>query len=144
MATSFQLTGKYLGCSKVKTVGQNNTQVRSFWLDVTDNPQYPNTPEFGLRGDRIYLPDSIAVGQQITVHFNLNGRKYDKTASGGGKGVINNIDCWKIDIVQTQSAAAPPSQRQAAPAPRQPAQSPISAQYQAPPFDDDESNDLPF
>ena len=100
------VTGKYLGTGKVKEVGQNGYTVRSFWIDITTNPEYPNTPEFQLKGDKVNLVNDLKPGQTIVVKYNLDGRKYDKTADGGKKGVVTNLNAWRIEVVQTQSAAA--------------------------------------
>ncbi|OIN55632.1 DUF3127 domain-containing protein [Arsenicibacter rosenii] len=131
MAQSLQITGKYLGAGQIQTVGQNNTMIRKFWIDVTDNPAYPNTPEFQLRGDKVYLPDNINRGQTITVSFNLDGRKYENQQTGK-KGVFNSINAYKIDIVQIQSAAVPQHAQPSAP---------VSNPFA---FANDQSDDLPF
>lgn len=144
------ITGKYLGAMKTEFVGQNSLAVRKFYLDITTNPDYPNTPEFQLRGDKVNLVDNLTKGQEIQVSFNLNGRKY-KSQSTGKEGVITNIDAWKIDVINRQSAAvAPASARPASSAPAGPA---VAAGTTAPamgmantPFahTDESFDDLPF
>ncbi len=100
------ITGKYLGAGSINTVGQNSYTVRSLWMDITSNPEFPNTPEFQLKGDKVNLVNDLRQGQTVIVKYNLDGRKFDKTAEGGKKGVITNLNAWRIEVVQTQSAAA--------------------------------------
>ena len=39
------VTGKFLGQSAANAVSERLT-IRRFWLDISDKPEYPNTPEF--------------------------------------------------------------------------------------------------
>lgn len=108
MQDSLAVTGKFLGASATETVGQNGFLVRKFYLDITTNPEWPNTPEFQLKGDKVNLVDNLQKGQTIQVKFNIDGRKYENKESGK-KGVITNLSAWKIEVVQMQSAAAVPA-----------------------------------
>lgn len=104
MADSNSVTGKFLGAGQTRQVGQNGLLVRSFWVDITANPQYPNTPEFQLKGDKVALVDNLTKGQQIKVSYNLNGRKVNRQ-DGKGEMVITNLDAWRIEVVTVTSAA---------------------------------------
>ena len=115
MQQQLVVTGKFLGAKPTQLVGQNNYAVRPFYVDLTDNPDYPNTPEFQLKGDKVNLVDNLTKGQMIQVKFNIDGRKY--TNRDGVAGVITNLNAWKIEVVQMQSAAVAPTPRAAAPAP---------------------------
>lgn len=118
MQDSQVVTGKFLGATATETVGQNGFLVRKFYVDITTNPEWPNTPEFQLKGDKVNLVDNLQKGQTIQVKYNIDGRKFDNTAKGGRKGVITNLNAWKIDVVQMQSAAVTPAPaRPSAPAP---------------------------
>ncbi|WP_421830256.1 DUF3127 domain-containing protein [Larkinella sp.] len=114
MQDSQVITGKFLGASAIKYVGENNYAVRSFWIDITTNPDFPNTPEFQLKGDKVNLVNELRKGQSVVIKYNLDGRKYDKTAEGGRKGVTTNLNAWRIEVVQTQSAATVTTAPQAA------------------------------
>jgi hypothetical protein len=147
MAQNLVITGKFLGAKETQLVGQNNYAIRSFYLDLTDNPDYPNTPEFQLKGDKVNLVDNLQKGQTIQVKFNIDGRKYDSTDRGGKKGVITNLTAWKIDVVQMQSAAVTPAPAAPRPAPApqmagpgQYSQQPVAAGFDHQGGDDD----LPF
>ncbi|QIP16788.1 DUF3127 domain-containing protein [Spirosoma aureum] len=153
MANQLAITGKFLGAGTTKQIGQNNRNVRSFWLDITDNPAYPNTPEFQLFGDKVNLVDNLKKGQTIEVKFNINGRKYQRKDTGKDA-VMTNLDAWQINVLQMQSAASVPPRPAAAPAPApmtgpgQYAQTSQVAQAPAGGFPfastDDDNNDLPF
>ncbi|MDR6195196.1 DUF3127 domain-containing protein [Siphonobacter sp. SORGH_AS_0500] len=97
------ITGKFLGAGNAKEVGTNGLIVREFWLDITDNPDWPNTPEFQLKGDKVTLVDNLVKGQQIKVTFRPNGRKF--TRKDQTTGIITTLDAWKIEVISTQSAA---------------------------------------
>lgn len=139
------LTGKFLGAGKIEEKGATNFLIRKFWLDITDNPQYPNTPEFQLTGDKVSLVDNLTKGQEIVVKFNIDGRRY-KNSQTNRESIITNLSAWRIEVVQRQSAvnaaASAAAPRQTAPAQPPQAQRPTMP---AQPFgtmgDDD---DLPF
>lgn len=90
-----ELTGKYLGSTKIIDRGKNNKEflTRSFFLDITDNSEYPNTPEFQLIKDKVTVVDELSPGDEITVFYNILGRKWEKD---GKKGVYTSLQAWKI------------------------------------------------
>jgi hypothetical protein len=120
MPQNLVVTGKFLGAKATQLLGENQFAVRSFYIDLTENEQYPSTPEFQLTGDKVNLVDNLQKGQQVQVKFNIEGRKY--TNREGKDAVATNLRAWKIDLVTTQSAATAqaPAPRQA-PAPAPPA-----------------------
>jgi len=122
MANELTVTGKYLGAKATEAVGQNNFLVRKLYVDLTENPDYPNTPEFQLTGDKVTLVDNLVKGQTIQVKFRVEGRKV--TGRDGKEMVITNLKVWKIDVVQMQSAAVAQPQTQA---PVRPAPAPAMA-----------------
>ena len=104
MQDSLVVTGKFLGAKPTEEVGQNGFLKRAFYVDLTTNPEYPNTPEFVLTGDKVSLVDKLAKGQTVQVKFNLDGRKFTSKTTGK-EGIITQLRAWKIDVVQMQSAA---------------------------------------
>lgn len=70
-----KVTGKFLGHSTVETVGKNNIKVRKIWIDMTTNPEYKNTPQFEMVGDKVVLSEDLKKGDNIVLSFNLSGRK---------------------------------------------------------------------
>ena len=121
MANELTVTGKFLGAKPTESLGQNNFLVRKLYVDLTDNPDYPNTPEFQLTGDKVNLVDNLVKGQMIQVKFRIDGRKV--TSREGKDMVITNLRVYKIDVVTTQSAAVAAPQAQA-PARQTPAPAP--------------------
>lgn len=121
---SLSIEGKFLGASAVRKVGVNQTPARSFWLDITDNPEYPNTPEFQLWGDKVILVDNIEKGTRLSVSFNLKGNKYTK--QDGTSAVATNLQAWKIEMIQKTSAAL------------------AGQSFETPPIAEGSSDDLPF
>lgn len=103
MADQLQITGKYLGAKATEIVGNKGYTVRKFYVDITTNPDWPNTPEFKLKGDKVNLVDNLKKGDTVTVKFNLNGRKWEKD---GRSGVIVDLEAWKIEVLKSTSAAA--------------------------------------
>lgn len=97
-----KVTGKYLGHSAIEVVGKNGTKVRKMWIDCTTNPEYPNTPQFELIGDKVALTENLKVNDNLVLSFNLNGRKWEKD---GKKGVANSMNVYKIETMTIESAA---------------------------------------
>ena len=98
-----KLRGKYLGATQIKEVGTNGTKIRQFYVDISDNPEYPNTPEMQLINDKCTLVEHLTLGQEIEVFARLKGRKVvDKD---GVERVYTNVEAWKINAIQRTSAA---------------------------------------
>lgn len=147
MASPITITGKFLGAMATQSFGTNGFQVRKFYMDLTTNPEFPNTPEFQLTGNNVGLVDNIPKGQMIQVRLDIEGRKV-KNQTTGKDMVITNLRVWKIDIIQMQSAvsraavAPPPPQPAPVPAARTaPVQSPVPAGFA---HLNDTDDDLPF
>jgi len=98
-----KLRGKFLAASEIKEVGSNATKIRQFWIDVSEDPQYPNTPELQLINDKCLLVDNLKKGDEIEVSARLKGRRgVDKE---GTERVYTNIDAWRIMKIDRTSAA---------------------------------------
>lgn len=108
----FEVTAIIKGIGQTKAVGQKGFQIREFWLDMTDKPEYPNTPQFQATGDRTALLDNFQSGQQVKVRFALQGRKWEKD---GRSGVFTSLNMISIESVgQATVPQAPAQQQQAA------------------------------
>ncbi|MVM36514.1 DUF3127 domain-containing protein [Spirosoma sp. HMF3257] len=143
MSNQLTVTGKFLAALATEAVGQNNFLVRKFYVDLTENPDYPNTPEFQLTGDKVALVENLQRGQTVQVKFSIDGRKV-RNKTTGKESVITNLKVWKIDVLTTQSAAvATPVAPRPAPAPAPAISGPGQyAQQQA--STGEQSDDLPF
>lgn len=104
MQDSLVVTGKFLGAKPTEEVGTNGFLKRLFYIDITTNAEYPNTPEMVLTGDKVSLVDNLTKGQTIQVKFNIDGRKFTSKTTNK-EGIITQLRAWKIDVVQMQSAA---------------------------------------
>lgn len=98
-----KLRGKFLGAGETKEVGTNGTKVRVFWIDVSENPEYPNTPELQLVNDKCTLVDNLVAGNEIEVLARLKGKKIKM--QDGTERIFVNIDAWKIIKIERTSAA---------------------------------------
>jgi hypothetical protein len=76
---------------------------------ITTEEQYPNDIMFELLKEKGALITQFAVGDRITVHFDVRGREWQ------GK-YFNSLVAWRIEGQKTPSDTPQP-QNQAAPAP---------------------------
>jgi hypothetical protein len=75
---------------------------QEFVLEFAENPQYPEFVKFETIQDKCGLVDKFDVGTELTVAFNLKGRKWNDPK--GGTKYFNTLQAWKL---QAASAAAP-------------------------------------
>lgn len=108
--------------------------------------QYPQFVQFQLVQDRCGIVDSHRIGDLITVHFDLRGKKWN------GK-YITNLNAWKIEGQNSPPATHLPPVGNAQPydlpanpatsAATAPAQTNITANHDLPPGDP-LTDELPF
>ena len=78
----------------------------SFLLDIEKDSQYPQTVKLDCKVD---LVRKIAVGDKVTVSFNLRGKVYANRTTGEDDS-FTKLQAWKVDIVKrgdSSHAAAP-------------------------------------
>ncbi|KAB7728146.1 DUF3127 domain-containing protein [Rudanella paleaurantiibacter] len=146
MSNQLSITGTFLGAGSTEFVGRDGTfATRKFYVDLTTNPEYPNTPEFQLKQDKVALVDNLKKGQTVKVSFNLSGRKVVSKQTGK-EIVITTNDAWKVELITTQSAVtANRPQPVSAPAPAPaPVSAPASAHGAVPFQSQSGDEDLPF
>ena len=68
---------------------------RSFVLEYTENPQYPEYITFELIQDKCDLLDNFKSGQEVEVSFNLKGRKWLNPE--GETKYFNSLQAWRIE-----------------------------------------------
>ena len=83
---------------KIKQIGDEQVisdkfKKRTIWIETEGD--YPQTVEFQAANDKCDLLNSLEVGAEITVHFNLRGKIW--TNPSGEVKVFNTLDLWKID-----------------------------------------------
>lgn len=102
--SSFEISGVL----KVK----NNTQQvndklskREFVVTTDNDSKYPQQISFQLTQDKCSLIDSIQLGDEVKVHFNLRGREWNSPA----KGVMyfNSLEAWKIEKLSSSQPSTP-------------------------------------
>ena len=69
---------------------------REFILETEYSTQYPQEIKFQLLGEKVSLLDSIPMNTDMTIHFNLRGRRWESP----DKGTIwfNTLDAWKYEV----------------------------------------------
>jgi len=79
---------------------------QEFVLEVVENSEYPEFISMELIQDKCGLIDKFDLGTELTVQFNLKGRKWDDPK--GGVRFFNTLQAWKVsgDVAnQSQSPA---------------------------------------
>ena len=121
----YKETGTIIQINPVQNI-TDTFQKRSFVIEQTENPKYPQYYEFELAGKVLNAIDGFKVGQAVAVNFNLRGRKYLKQATGETM-YFMSMSAWKID-----SAGEPPQDQ------------PHQNYSTAPSSDDLVESDVPF
>lgn len=95
---SYDLTGKVKVIQDAKTISDTFT-VREFVVTVEEG-KYPQDIALQLVNDKVSLLDSVQVGQEVTVSFDIRGREYN------GR-YFNNLNAWKLQTGAAPAAPAP-------------------------------------
>lgn len=87
-----------------ETVKRSETfQVREFVLEIqSPNSQYAEHVLFQLTNNRTALIDQFQIGQELTVDFDLSGRKW--TNPEGKVVFFNRLNVWRIMPYSPQAA----------------------------------------
>ena len=109
---AYDLTGKIKIIQEAKTFDSGFTK-REMGVIVEDG-KYPQEINLEFVQDKISLLDSLQVGQDITVTFDIRGREYN------GR-YFNNLQGWKIVTSGDGSAVNPEGQSSLSPIPEPPA-----------------------
>lgn len=104
---NFTLTGRlvHIGETQQKT---ESFSVREFVIDTEE--KFASLIKFQFSNDRCYLLDKYAIGSQVEVHFNVQGRKWAK--EGQQDTYFVALAAWKIvglDAAPAPSAAPAPA-----------------------------------
>ena len=91
----------YVMKGKVKVVGSTVVISEKFskreFVVVDDTNMYPQDIQFQLTQDKCNLIDSLAIGDEVEVSFNLNGREWVNPK--GESKFFNTLDVWKISKI---------------------------------------------
>jgi hypothetical protein len=67
--------------------------INRFWCDIDTETQYPSIAEFQYFNDKVNISD-LKAGDDITVHFNIVGRRWEKN---GKSGFTQNLSIFKVE-----------------------------------------------
>lgn len=104
MMTTHEQKGVVVALEETK-VFDSGFQKREVIVDLSDNPQYPSPVPFTFKKDRVALLTPVKVGDQVTVKFSVDGRKWD---GPNGTKYFTDLTGWGI-TVNVQSAAPAPA-----------------------------------
>lgn len=102
MANSYEAVGSLAVIMDTQQV-KDTFKKRDFVLEIADG-NYPQHIKFQVTQDRCALLDTMKVGQQVKVLFNLRGRPFQNRE--GQTVYYTNLEAWRIEGA---SAAAPAS-----------------------------------
>jgi hypothetical protein len=114
----FDITGKLV--AKFDTVQRTETfRTREFVIETSEDVNgrtLTNYVKFQSVQDRTTVIDRFNIGDQVKVHFNIKGSKWEKN---GNTNYITNLDAWRIEAAgnMQQGGGAPQSYQPAGPAP---------------------------
>lgn len=95
---SYELTGKLF--IKFDTMQKTETfKTREFVVEKSEDINgklITNYIKFQCLQDRTGIVDRVNVGDEIKVHFNIKGSKWEKN---GSVSYFNNLDAWRIEQV---------------------------------------------
>ena len=94
------VTGKIIVINETQQI-TDSFKKRSFVLEHGDNPQYLENVEFEFNQDKCSLLDKYKVGDNVSIKFNLRGRKW--TNQNGEDKYFNTLNAWFIEKNETQS-----------------------------------------
>ncbi|MFK7904588.1 MAG: DUF3127 domain-containing protein [Chitinophagales bacterium] len=79
-------------------------QKREFVLEIDSGSNYPQYPKFQLIQDNCSILDAYSKEMEVTVHFDLKGRPYNKP--GNPTIYFTNLQVWRIEAKQTEAPNA--------------------------------------
>ncbi len=76
---------------------------REFVVEYAENPQYPETLKFELIQSNCEQLDQIDLNSDISVTFNLKGRKW--TDKQGKVVYFNSLQAWRVELATGAAAS---------------------------------------
>jgi len=95
---SFKINGFFYQKDDTQVVS-DKFKKREFIVEIANekNSEWNDFVKFQLTNDKCTSIDTTAIGSQVTVHFNLQGRKWEKD---GKVNFFNTLSAWKIEVEQ--------------------------------------------
>ena len=109
MSEKYEMTGTVTEIFPTQTIGSKGFLKREFRIKEKSDSQWPNFVSFVLTKDKCNLADSLTEGAEVKVHFNINGRIWDKGDGSPTRCFCEN-NCWKIDILNKGKPLPPPAE----------------------------------
>jgi len=100
---NLSVTGKLLHIGDVEVVSEKFSK-RTIVLDMSEEyngNRYDNPVPFVLTQKKLDLAKGFSIGQDVTVHFNLKGRKWEKD---GKTTWFGSNEVWRIEAPGTNTA----------------------------------------
>lgn len=98
------VTGKLVEIFETVKI-KESFQKREFVLEYSSNPKYPELVKFEVVQDKCSILDNFKVGQEISVEFDLRGRKW--IDQKGAVKYFNTLQAWRINPAEGTGGAAP-------------------------------------
>lgn len=95
---SFEITGTISEVFDTQEITASFSK-REFVIEKTESGgtrTFTETIKFQLTNDRCDLIDPYTEGQEIKVHFNIKGRKWEKD---GRTSYFTNLEAWRIEPI---------------------------------------------
>lgn len=100
-STTFELTGTLKVLEDTQTFASGFSK-REFVVEVPDG-KYPQLIKFEALKDNISLLDSVSIGDELKVTFDIRGREYN------GRYFVN-LNAWKVEASQGDSSSSGPDE----------------------------------
>lgn len=106
-----KLKGKTIEVSDTQQITES-LKKRRLVIEVDENQQFSYFVEFEAANDKCALLDSVQIGVEVEVFFNIRGRRYtDKT---GKVGYFNSLQIWRVIINGSAKAPEQPKAQEVA------------------------------
>ena len=102
------MSDTYTTIGKIKLIGETQTFGSGFTkreFVITTLGEYPDDIKFEVVKDKCDALNSVSVGQEIEVSFNIRGNEW------GGKYYVN-LQCWRFNINSQAQVPHPPQAHQ--------------------------------
>lgn len=91
-----EIKGKVIDVSEISNIS-DKLKKRELILEYAENAQYPEYIKFECINDKCKLLDTLRVGNDVEIHFNLKGRPW--TDKKGVKSYFNSLQLWKVSAL---------------------------------------------
>lgn len=97
---NFKITGTIKDIKDTQRITDKFSK-REVWVNVEDDPKYPQTLSIEFTNKGCATLDNFHIGQEVNITFSLRGREYkDK--------IYNSLNGFQIDLVGKPTGTATP------------------------------------